>query len=229
MEKIMIKDLLAKQKVICNALEKLDEKCFNMKISPFSVNIIDNFALIEEPIVFKNSEMNINEKRKQFKKIVKEIGNEYNLDSNWLNDDLSFAYKSLKELELFIGKLTFYTKMNMSTIIVNVLDFTDTIRMKIINLDTAIDKYKVVNERYKVLEEDFTNIDNNQENNKEYIELKNSIISNNEEFENIKNSLVDEIVDYMKYDDFNINNLDKYLKKYTVNPKYIYNIIISNY
>ena len=141
---------------------------------------------------------------------------------------------TIKDLELYTGKLTFHAKMNMRTITVNTLDFTDTIRMKIINLDTVVDKYKAICDESKI-EESRDNNDNN-ENNKNSDNSSNKDVANSakndnsyKEFKKVEKILLEEIIDFMKYENFDINSLNKYLKKYTVNSEYICNIIKSNY
>ena len=219
-----IRELLNNQKKLCDALMDLDEKFYKLNIVPFEVKIIDDFVLIDEPIVSINDRKKNISSSDEIKGIIKEVGDLYQLNNNWFSDDMTLANKSLKDLEWITGKLTFHEKMNMAIITVNVLDFIDILRMKIITLDSIISNSEDINE----IEE----IDNNNNNE---VSFNNNINKNdNIPDEETVYNLLDQIVNLIDYEDIYIdkNNpyndaLYDYIKDFTVNTEEIYDTIIN--
>lgn len=131
MDKNKLNVIISGEKLVCEALEYLDEQITKTGIikRPISVKIITNFALLEDPIVGDKD---------KFNQLLLEISEMYQLDRNWLNNDLSNANIDLKSLEWNIGKLSFHLKEQLRNITIESLDLTDILKMRIISLDSLI-------------------------------------------------------------------------------------------
>lgn len=126
-----IEELVSNERILCEAITYLDEELnkYNILKKPISLQIISNFAILKDPIIGD---------REKFDKLINDISITFNLEKNWLNDDMSKSYIDYKNLEWNIGKLNFHTKLQLKFIEVETLDLTDLLKMKIISVDSIM-------------------------------------------------------------------------------------------
>lgn len=91
-----------KERVVYQALERLDEELFAMKVAPFELNVIGGFALILEGIRVRSDYTDIDyigsRLPDKIREKIDEIGAEYGLGRGWINNDVLLSGSSLEEI-----------------------------------------------------------------------------------------------------------------------------------
>ena len=130
-----------KERVVYQALERLDEELFEMKVAPFELNVIGGFALILEGIRVRSDYTDIDyigsRLPDKIREKIDEIGAEYGLGRGWINNDVLLSGSSLEEIQYCTGKLRFTHKFDLRVITINSLDLRDLLKMKVIAIDTS--------------------------------------------------------------------------------------------
>ena len=133
-------NVLYKEKIVYQALEELDERLYQLKVHPFTLNVVGGFALTVEQIRLSDF-TDIDYVGKDFpesiKEIIDEIGIKYKLGRGWINNDVIMGGGDISDLEVSTGTLIFNHAFDLRVITVNTLDREDILKMKLIALDTS--------------------------------------------------------------------------------------------
>lgn len=123
---------------LLNALVEMNSKCENIGVKPFTVQVFDDFVLLEtKPMPIDEScDQEIFDSN--IKDIVSMLQSSYGLRPNWLSTDSSTVGKNFENLEFSVGKLEFVLNMDMSVITVMTLPDFDILRVQLIALDCQI-------------------------------------------------------------------------------------------
>lgn len=130
-----VADILSKENRICSALVDLDERLSKFNVMPFNVQVMQDFALLPEPIVLKDGEK---ANMDQIKELVSNVGSMYGLGPDWLNSTFVSTGTELENMEWATGKIKFHTKDQLHNIIVSAADWNDVLRLRMCALDSIV-------------------------------------------------------------------------------------------
>ena len=134
-EEIFFNSSLGKAlKEFCDYLKKNDLK--------YSFNVVGGFAMICHGLRDASVATDIDyigpTLPKDIQDIINVIGAKYNLEKDFINNDLLLPGSSLEELELSTGPLSFVKVYEEDGLTINCLCKEDLLRMKLISIDTAL-------------------------------------------------------------------------------------------
>ncbi len=128
---------------LVQAVKELDRRLQEIHIQPFELNVVGGFALLlhkirKDPSQFTDIDYIGPNLAPDIKAIICEVGNQFGLGADWINNDVLLSGSTLEDMELCTGKLHFSPAFELSTIKVNMLDKMDILRMKVIAIDTSL-------------------------------------------------------------------------------------------
>lgn len=141
--------------VLLKALEDLDYRLTG-KVKPFDLYVVGGGAMILEEVTTNHNQYTdidyIGEDLEDLVdfnalKTIREVGLEYNLGKNWINNDVVMSgFSSLEDIEFATGELHFKKILEMNVITVYCLIPKDILRMKVIAVDTQLSVINVTRE-----------------------------------------------------------------------------------
>ena len=129
--------------LINKAIFRLDEELSNLNVIPFDLKVVGGYALILSGLRQKNQITDVDYVGESFSqevnRIINEIGREFHLGNNWINNDVLLTGESIDSLADCVGVyLKFKKAFELNVITVYRLDEHGLLAMKLNAIDTSL-------------------------------------------------------------------------------------------
>jgi hypothetical protein len=135
---------LDESQYLLNAIEALDARLANA-VEPFELHIVGGFAMLLNKIrpslkgaTYTDVDYLGENLPEVIKEAIQEVGIEFGLGKNWINNDVLLYGSTVDDLELLTGPLRFEKMRQLDVIAIYALVPKDLLKMKVLAVDTAL-------------------------------------------------------------------------------------------